>query len=112
MENFMMKKVKNDTQIKEIARLAEIIWHEHFTPIIGEGQVNYMVDKFQSYSALTEQLKNGYEYYQIYFTGEFCGYCGIHPEENRLFLSKLYLKKEVRGKHLATHLSVFKKYLP
>lgn len=109
MENFMMKKVKNDTQIKEIARLAEIIWHEHFTPIIGEGQVNYMVDKFQSYSALTEQLKNGYEYYQIYFTGEFCGYCVIHPEENRLFLSKLYLKKEVRGKHLATQAFQFLK---
>lgn len=98
-----------DTQLKEIAALADIIWHEHFTPIIGTDQVNYMVRKFQSFPALKEQLQNGYEYYQIYDKDEFCGYCGIHPEDNRLFLSKLYLKKEARGRHLASRTLAFLK---
>lgn len=96
------QKAENDKQFQEIADLAEIIWHQHFTPIIGKEQVIYMVDKFQSFHALKEQLAEGYEYYQIWDDGEFVGYTGIHPEDGRLFLSKLYIKKEARGRHLAT----------
>lgn len=105
-------KAENDKQIREIAELAEIIWHEHFVPIIGKEQVEYMVDKFQSYPALKEQIKNGYEYYQLIDNNEFCGYCGIRQEDDgRLFLSKLYLKKEARGRHLATQAFEFLKTL-
>ena len=40
MNDFEMKLAESDSQIKEIADLAEIIWHEHFTPSIGEAQVD------------------------------------------------------------------------
>ena len=103
MGRLEVRKAETDTQVREIADLAKVIWNEHFTPIIGKDQVDYMVEKFQSYPALKEQISEGYEYYQIFSDGEFCGYTGIHPgEDNRLFLSKLYLKKESRGHHLAT----------
>lgn len=103
MGQLEVRKAETDTQVREIADLAKVIWNEHFTPIIGKDQVNYMVEKFQSYTALKEQISEEYEYYQIFSGGEFCGYTGIHPgEDNRLFLSKLYLKKESRGHHLAT----------
>lgn len=108
---FHTLKADTNAQVQEIADLAEIIWHEHFTPIIGTDQVNYMVAKFQSYPALKDQLANGYEYYQLYDGEEFCGYCGIHPENGKLFLSKLYLKKEARGRHLATQAFDFLKNL-
>ena len=103
MGQLEVRKAETDTQVREIADLAKVIWNEHFTPIIGKDQVDYMVEKFQSYPALKEQISEEYEYYQIFSSGEFCGYTGIHPgEDNRLFLSKLYLKKESRGHHLAT----------
>ena len=103
MGQLEVRKAETDTQVREIADLAKVIWNEHFTPIIGKDQVDHMVEKFQSYPALKEQISEGYEYYQIFSGGEFCGYTGIHPgEDNRLFLSKLYLKKESRGHHLAT----------
>ena len=103
MGRLEVRKAETDTQVREIADLAKVIWNEPFTPIIGKDQVDYMVEKFQSYPALKEQISEGYEYYQIFSGGEFCGYTGIHPgEDNRLFLSKLYLKKESRGHHLAT----------
>lgn len=103
MGRLEVRKAETDTQVREIADLAKVIWNEYFTPIIGKDQVDYMVEKFQSYPALKEQISEGYEYYQIFSSGEFCGYTGIHPgEDNRLFLSKLYLKKESRGHHLAT----------
>ena len=94
---------KSDSEIHEIANLAEEIWHQHFTPIIGEAQVNYMVDKFQSYPALQKQIEqDGYEYYQLFISHTFAGYMGIRPEAESLFLSKLYIKKDCRGQHLAT----------
>ena len=100
---FRAEKADTDEQIRSIAAMAEVIWNEHFTPIIGKEQVNYMVEKFQSFPALKEQLKEGYEYYQIFDGKEFCGYTGIRPDsDGRLFLSKLYIKKEARGRHLAT----------
>lgn len=42
---FKAKKAETDSQVREIADLAKIIWNEHFTPIIGQKQVDYMVEK-------------------------------------------------------------------
>lgn len=95
--------VKTDSEILDIAKLAEIIWNQHFVPIIGKAQVDYMVEKFQSYPAIKSQIENdGYEYYQIYSSHTLAGYTGIRQEDNALFLSKLYIKKDFRGQHLAT----------
>mgnify|MGYP002512212566 FL=1 len=103
MEIFSIKKVQSDSDIQIIGSLADEIWHEHFTPIIGEAQVNYMVEKFQSYPALKSQIEqDGYEYYQLFSSHTFAGYMGIHPKDGALFLSKLYIKKDCRGQHLAT----------
>lgn len=110
--NFHTTPATTDSQLQQIADLAKIIWHEYFTPIIGQEQIVYMLDKFQSFPALKDQIANGYEYYQLYDNEELCGYCGIHPEEDgRLFLSKLYLKKEARGRHLASQAFDFLKSL-
>lgn len=92
-----------DSEIQNIAALAEEIWNQHFVPIIGKAQVDYMVEKFQSYPALKSQIENdGYEYYQIYSSHTLAGYIGIHQEKDSLFLSKLYIKQDFRGQHLAT----------
>lgn len=102
MNTLTITQAKTDAQIKEIATLANEIWHQHFTDIIGEEQVNYMVDKFQSYPAIKEQIIQGYEYYQIRQGHTLAGYTGIHEEDGQLFLSKLYIKKEFRGQHIST----------
>lgn len=103
MKTMNILPVKTDPEIQNVAALAEEIWHQHFTPIIGEAQVNYMVEKFQSYPALKNQIEHdGYEYYSVYTDGKMAGYTGVHPEDDALFLSKLYIKKDFRGRHLAT----------
>ena len=95
---------KTDKEIKDVAILANEIWHQHFIPIIGEAQVDYMVDKFQSYPAISKQInEDGYEYFRIYLDDIFAGYTGVHADNDALFLSKLYIKKDCRGHKLATH---------
>lgn len=102
---FQLIKIKNTEEINNLAAMADTIWHEYFVSIITEEQIDYMIEKFQSAPAITEQIINkGYEYYFLEENGEILGYTGICEEKatNKLFLSKLYLKKEKRGKGYAS----------
>ena len=45
--NVTIRRVTAPEDVKTLAALADEIWHQHFTPIIGEQQVNYMLDWFQ-----------------------------------------------------------------
>ena len=92
--------VASAEQIVAIAALATEIWHEHFAKILTLEQIDYMVKKFQSVPAMTDQIKNlGYQYYSIMLNGIIIGYIGIKEEEEdkSLFLSKLYIHKKYRG---------------
>jgi len=87
-------------QFNVIAKLASIVWHEHYTPIIGKPQVEFMVAKFQTSEAMQRQSKEGYEYYIIKHDNIDVGYLSIKKNNNDLFLSKMYLLKEFRGKKI------------
>ena len=87
-----------------LANIAKEIWHYAFDSLIGESQTNYMVGNFQSESAFLRQTSSEfYTYYFIVYNGERVGYTAIanKPNENRLFLSKLYLLPKVHKKGLA-----------
>ena len=93
-----IEEVSTETQIETVAQLAHEIWNQHFTPIIGKAQVDYMVEKFQSKRAISEQIASGYSYYLLRADGDYFGYTGICAKEDELFLSKLYLRASQRGK--------------
>lgn len=90
--------VKSDSNLVLIENMANTIWHEHYTPIIGTEQVNYMLDKFQSVSTMRDQINQGYQYFLINFNDNAVGYLSFEKRENVLFLSKIYLLKSERGK--------------
>lgn len=96
--------IRQDHQIQQLAELAEQIWRQHFTPIIGTDQVTYMLEQFQSFEAVKKAIQqDGYQYYFITCDGENAGYTGIRiGDDHKLFLSKLYIKQEHRGKKLAS----------
>ena len=89
--------------LEQIAALAETIWHEHYESILGLDQVNYMVEHFQSLPAMQDQIASqGYRYRGVFWQGKLCGYVATAWRPEHLFLSKLYLKAEVRGLGLAS----------
>jgi len=90
--------LEND-QIHTLSAFAEPIWFEHYTPIIGEQQVKYMLDKFQSEKAIKSQLEDGYQYFLVKTDSELAGYFALQFRENEsLFISKFYLSGATRGK--------------
>jgi len=95
----MIVKVTTDTEIKETALLAREIWTEHYTPLIGQTQVEYMLDKFQSEAAIKDQIEEKqYLYFLIRKGKDNIGYLAVKAKEKELFLSKFYIKKQERGK--------------
>ncbi len=97
------EKVVTEEQIRILAQVADIVWHDAFKDIITLDQIEYMIEKFQSFNSLTEAInKNNYEYYLIKNENTVMGYTGVKPENGKLFWSKLYVLKEYRGKKVAT----------
>ena len=95
-------RVSTPDDIAVLAHLAREIWPQHFTPIIGASQVEYMLEKFQSVEAVSSQIDSGWEYYLASFDNETVGYAGLVPDidSKRLMLSKIYVKESARGKGL------------
>lgn len=93
--------VNDGNLIKIVEALAEEIWKEHYVPIIGENQVKYMLEKFQSEDAVSLQIKEGVLYYLIRQKETNIGYFSFVLRDTNLFLSKIYIKAEYRGKGCA-----------
>jgi ribosomal protein S18 acetylase RimI-like enzyme len=94
----MFIKVTSQEHTESVAALAREIWTEHYTPIIGREQVEYMLARFQSTPAIAEQLTDGYLYFLIKEAGRFIGYLSVQLKEGELFLSKIYVMSSHRGK--------------
>jgi tRNA(adenine34) deaminase len=91
--------VTSESQINRTAAMAEAIWSEWFPPVIGEAQTAYMIERFQSASAMKKQIETEhYSYFIIQKSGVDLGYIALKPDGERLFLSKAYLSREYRGK--------------
>ncbi|UPT78561.1 GNAT family N-acetyltransferase [Sulfurovum sp. XGS-02] len=93
-----INKVSTKEQLSTIEDLAYEIWYEHYTPIIGKYQVEYMLKKFQSVKVMMEQIKNGSLYFLILDNNIPLGYMSAELLSETLFLSKLYVTEEKRGK--------------
>lgn len=92
--------VDDAQSVCRIAKLAREIWREHYNPILGPAQVEYMLQRFQSVQALNGQICSGYLYYLLKIDGEPAGYLSVLPEKHNesLFLSKIYIRAAGRGK--------------
>lgn len=98
-----IKICESEEQLTELAKLAKKIWNDYFLGIITQEQIDYMVEMNQSYPAIKKAIhEQHYRYYLAYEEGVMVGYMGVKPEDDRLFLSKLYLDAHVRGKGYAS----------
>ena len=94
-----LTRVETEKQIADVAQLAQEIWTEHYLPIIGRGQVEYMLEKFQSAGAIAEQIAGGYEYYLATTANKHVGYAAVVADTDggSMHLSKIYVAKSERG---------------
>jgi ribosomal protein S18 acetylase RimI-like enzyme len=96
----MIREYRNPEELEELTVLIRKVWREHYTPIIGAEQVEYMLDKFQSSEAISRQIvEENYHYYGLSHEKQLAGYYAVQPQaENKIFLSKFYVATEFRGR--------------
>jgi len=95
-------RIESEEDIQEVATLARQIWTEHYVPIIGPDQVEYMLGRLQSAEAIAAQIADGYEYYLLSVDDESVGYLALVPDDDgqAIMISKLYVHKSGRGSGL------------
>ncbi|PAF42242.1 GNAT family N-acetyltransferase [Helicobacter sp. 11S03491-1] len=116
------KQARTQSQIQAIHTLAQIIWKEHYASILTQKQIQYMLDKFQSFEAIKQQINQGYQYFQILDNTKPVGYFAFiqrvdeiavqkshQVQTNAIFLSKLYIEKTYRQQGIAKSIIIFLK---
>ena len=102
MNSLQFVPVTHEEGFKKVSLLAQQIWREHYPPIVGSPQVEYMLAHMQSAAAIGRQVRaEGFRYFTVSeMNGGPIGYIAVVDKPDSLYLSKFYLKKEHRGKGL------------
>ncbi len=88
---------KTSADFEQISVLANEIWTDHYVPMLGPALIEYMLEKFQSPSAVAQQVEEGVSYYLQQHKDQIAGYLAFYPKEGAMFLSKIYVHKNYRG---------------
>ena len=98
-----LKSVLTQNEILAVSDMADVIWREHYASVLSANQIDYMLKKFQSPSAIAQAISEGYEYYFINYADAPVGYISIKLDsvDRKMFISKIYLLSDYRGKGCA-----------
>ena len=75
----------SENDIREMSKMATEIVREHFDPIIGKEQNDYMLERFQSVDAIRNQLKNGYRYFFVSDGDREIGFVAFYPKGRNMY---------------------------
>lgn len=90
----------NEKNVHWIPELANEIWNDTYTEIISKEQIEYMLNKMYEEKTILENIENG-EHWEILKADNVpVGYIHYKAEENKVFLSKIYLKQDEKYKGL------------
>lgn len=106
----VFKQVETSEEIEQVAGLAHKIWREHYNPLIGKAQVEFMLEKFQSAEPISKQIQEDrYLYYLLQQSDRNVGYCAFQERGESLFLSKIYVDSSEHGRGFGRAIMEFAK---
>ncbi len=94
----------NTNDIETIARLAHLIWNQHYPAIIGQTQVNYMLKLMYSHQSLQEQfIKKKHQFFLIQHNNATIGFVSVAKQTgNSWFLNKFYVNQTKASKGIGS----------
>lgn len=93
----------NEQDMPQIRSMAEKIWNVHYPPVIGQAQVDYMLQKMYDPESLRKQMQEGQQFYLIQENGQTCGFVSLSDKGNgHYFIHKFYIDTDLHGKGLGT----------
>lgn len=91
----------NKSQLPIIAELAYAIWPSAYGEILSKEQLTYMLDKFYSLEALSQQLEEkNHVFLLAEENGKFIGFASyeLNIENHKTKIHKIYVLPETQGK--------------
>ncbi|MBQ0035689.1 MAG: GNAT family N-acetyltransferase [Firmicutes bacterium] len=76
--------------------IAQDIFIDYYTPINGKDHATYMANKFLSKEAIKEEIDQGTTFKLLMLNGQPIGFTEYKIDDDRVFLSKLYVNKDYR----------------
>jgi ribosomal protein S18 acetylase RimI-like enzyme len=87
------------SDLRTVEALAREIWQAHYSAIITQAQMDYMLERGYSLQVMQSEIANGVTYEGLFLNQTMIGYCSYGPEcKEVLKLHKLYLKTQMHGK--------------
>lgn len=88
-----------ETDLFHIAKMAKEIWNVHYVSMVGQEQVDYMLEKFYNHKSLLEQMNDKKHcFYLIEQQTEIIGFLSVSSENNTdYFLHKFYIYTDKSG---------------
>jgi ribosomal protein S18 acetylase RimI-like enzyme len=88
----------NPSDIPLIREITQKVWPPTYTHIIGQQQINYMIEKFYSDSVIEDQMLGGHQFLIFFNDGLPMAFAGYSPIEPAVFkLHKLYILPSFQG---------------
>lgn len=93
-----------------IGELAKQIWNDHYPEIIGQQQVDFMLQKLYNPESLFDQMEKGQQFHLVFADDSAVGFVAVNDEgEGKYFLNKFYIQTGQQGKGLGS--TVFSRVL-
>lgn len=89
-----------EKEIDLLSQFASEVFIEYYTNLINEKQATYMANLFLSKKTIKELLNNGAIFKMVIDNNNPVGFTEYIKQDNRIFLSKLYVHKDHRHKHI------------
>lgn len=90
-----------ECDVELISQLGNEIFREHYTGILSDSQIEYMLKMMYSAESLRTQMQNNNTFFIVYDNGVACGYIAVEQMSQSSFhLQKLYLRSTMRGKKI------------
>lgn len=96
-----------EEHLPALAKLAGVIWRQHYPGIISDAQIDYMLSKMYSLDTLREELHSqGIRFERLLVNGKFVGFAayGWTSEAGVMKLHKCYLLPELHGRGYGSRL--------
>src|SRR6476660_371958 len=93
-----------EKDLDTISKLAHVIWNDHYVPIIGQEQVDYMLDKMYNHQSLLDQQNQKKHMFYIVENAETpIGFISVSLAENtHYFLHKFYIDQQQSNAGIGT----------
>ena len=79
-------------QLNKVRDLAHRIWNDHYPAIIGQDQVDYMLNEMYDLSSLERQFNEGDKFYLVSDSNQDLGFASVTKRvDGSWFLNKLYV---------------------